>query len=101
MTEKWEPLVLCKLQRGLSAAKLWCEHWNININEGSSQAIYSPRRFRISICVLQLNARNIPFVNEVKYLGVNLVRRMTETPYRKDCSQGPDHIHKNLLPIQQ
>jgi hypothetical protein len=37
--EKYERLILCKLQRGLTAVKSWCERWNIGINEGKSQAM--------------------------------------------------------------
>jgi hypothetical protein len=40
MTEKHERRVFCKLQRGLTAVKSWCERCNININEGKPQAIY-------------------------------------------------------------
>jgi hypothetical protein len=43
-TEKHERRVLCKLQRGLIAVKLWCERWNIKISEGKTQAVYFSRR---------------------------------------------------------
>jgi hypothetical protein len=33
-TEKHERRVLCKLQRGLTAVKSWCERLNIKINKG-------------------------------------------------------------------
>jgi hypothetical protein len=45
-------------------------------NEGKTQAIFS-RRHRMPEDDLQLNGRNIPFVNSAKYLGVIFDRRMT------------------------
>jgi hypothetical protein len=54
----------------------WCQHWNIKINEGKTQAIYFSRRLRLPEDDFQLNGRNIPFVNSVKYLGVTFDRRM-------------------------
>jgi hypothetical protein len=55
-----------KLQRDLSAI----EHWNIKINEDKTQAIYFSHKLRPPEAHLTLNGRNIPFVNNVKYLGV-------------------------------
>jgi hypothetical protein len=63
------------LQRGLTAAKPWCESWNININERKTRAISFPGD------VLQLNGKNILFVKNVKYLGVIFDTRMTWRPY--------------------
>jgi hypothetical protein len=40
LTEKHDSRVLCKLQCGLTAVNSCCEHWNIKINEGETQAIY-------------------------------------------------------------
>jgi hypothetical protein len=34
-----EGYVLRKLQRGLSAIEIWCEHWNIKFYEDKTQAI--------------------------------------------------------------
>jgi hypothetical protein len=45
-TEKHKRRVLCKLQRGLTAVKSWCERWNVRISKGTSQAIYFFRRLR-------------------------------------------------------
>jgi hypothetical protein len=39
--------------------------------------IYFSRRLRVPEDVLQLNGRNIPFVDNVTYLGVTFGRRMT------------------------
>jgi hypothetical protein len=49
----------------------------MKINEGKTQAIYFSKRRRIPGDDLQLNGRNIPFVNSIKYLGVIFDRRMT------------------------
>jgi hypothetical protein len=44
-TEKHERRVLCKLQRGLTAANSWCERWNIKINENKTRLSISPEDF--------------------------------------------------------
>jgi hypothetical protein len=54
-----------------------CEHWNIKINEGETQTVYFSRRHRVPDDILQLNGRDIPFVNNVTYLDVTCDRRMT------------------------
>jgi hypothetical protein len=78
-TEKHERRVPCKLPRGLTAVKPWCERWNIKINEGKIQAIYFSRIRRVpgDVRVLHLKGRDVPFVNNVAYLGVTFDRRMT------------------------
>jgi hypothetical protein len=76
-TEEHERRLFNKFQSGLTAVGSWCQRWNIKINEGRSQAIYFSRRSRMPEDDLQLNGRNIPFVNSVKYLGVTFDRRMT------------------------
>jgi hypothetical protein len=79
-TEKHERRVFNKLHRGLTAVRSWCQRWYIKINEGKkgkTAAIYFSRRRRKPEDDLQLNGRNIPFVNSVKYLRVIFDRRMT------------------------
>jgi hypothetical protein len=51
--------------------------WNIKINEDKTQAIYFSHRNRPPGSLLTLNGRNIPFVNNVKYLGVIFDRKIT------------------------
>jgi hypothetical protein len=51
--------------------------WNIEINERKILAIYVSRRLRVPDDMLQLNGRDIPFVNKVVYLGVPFDRTMT------------------------
>jgi hypothetical protein len=55
----------CKLQRGLTAVKSWCERSTIKINEGKIQAIYFSRRLRVPDFVLKPNGQDVPFVNNV------------------------------------
>jgi hypothetical protein len=64
-------------QRGLSAIETWCERWNIKVNEDKTQATYFPHKLRPPEAHLTLNGRNIPFVNHVKYLGVNFDKKFT------------------------
>jgi hypothetical protein len=67
----------CKLQRGLTAVKFWWERWNINSINGKPRPSISLEDFRVPEDVLQLNGPNIPFVNNLKYLGVIFDLRMT------------------------
>jgi hypothetical protein len=76
-TDRKEVYVLRNLQRGLSAIETWCEHWNININEDKTQAIYFSHLLRPLKTHITLNGRNIPFVNHVKYLDVIFDKRIT------------------------
>jgi hypothetical protein len=50
-----EKHVLCKLQCNHTAMNSLCEHWNVMINEGKTQAISFSRRLRVRENVLQLN----------------------------------------------
>jgi hypothetical protein len=68
--------VVRKLQRGLSSMETCCERWNIKINECKSQGNYFSRSRRSPEFHLTLNGRNIPFVNNVKYLGVSLIKML-------------------------
>jgi hypothetical protein len=87
----------------------WCQCWNIKSNEGKTQAIYFPKRRRMPGDDLQLNGRNIPFVNSVKYLGVIFDRRMrwrlhikktaakaSGTYIRTYCTLKSKHLGANL-----
>jgi hypothetical protein len=59
-----EVYVLRKLQWGISATEMMCEHWNIKINEGKTQAIYFSHKLRSPWA-----SSNIECMNHVKYLG--------------------------------
>jgi hypothetical protein len=76
-TDHKEGYVLRKLQRGLSAIETWSERCNIKINEDTTQAIYFSHRLRPPEVHLTMNGRNIPFVYDVKYLGVIFDKRIT------------------------
>jgi hypothetical protein len=69
-TGRLEGCVLRKQQRGFNAIETWCDHWNIKVNEDTTQAIYFSHRHRSLEAHLTLNGQNIPFVNHVKHLGV-------------------------------
>jgi hypothetical protein len=55
----------------------WSKHWNIEINEDKAQAMYFSHRIRPPESLLTLNGWNIPFVNNVKYLGVIFHKKIT------------------------
>jgi hypothetical protein len=52
------------------------EAWNVKSNEGKTQGIYFSRSRLPPESCLTLNARNIPFVNIAKYLGVIFYRKV-------------------------
>jgi hypothetical protein len=76
-TDRKEGYVLRKLQRGLTSTESWCERWNIKIDEDETRAISSSRGLRPVEARPTLNGRNIPFENQVKYLGVIFDRKIT------------------------
>jgi hypothetical protein len=49
---------------------IWCERWNIKINDEKTTAIYFSHRIRQPGFLLTLNGWDIPFANSVKYLSV-------------------------------
>jgi hypothetical protein len=55
----------------------WCERWNIKINEDKIQGIYFSHSLRPPGPRLTLNGRNIPFVNNIKYVGVIFDKKIT------------------------
>jgi hypothetical protein len=59
----------------------WCGRWNIKINEDKNQAIYYSHRRTPVGTHLTFKGRNIPFVKEVKYLGVIFDSRVTWKKY--------------------
>jgi hypothetical protein len=76
-TDRKEGYVLRNLQRGLTSVGSWCKHWNIRVNEEKTQAIYFSRGNRPPETSLTLKGWNIPFVNNIKYLGVIFDRKIT------------------------
>jgi hypothetical protein len=69
--------VLRKLQRGLNAMEVWCEQWNLKINEDKTRAAYFSKRLTRIVAYLTLKGRTITFVNDVRYLGVTFDRKIT------------------------
>jgi hypothetical protein len=55
----------------------WCEQWNIKTNEDKTRAVYFSTRLRRGEVCPTLKGQIIEFVNNVKYLGVTLDKRMT------------------------
>jgi hypothetical protein len=51
--------------------------WNIKFNEWNTHTIYFAIRLGVPEEVSQLNGRDIPFVNNVTYLGFTFKRRIT------------------------
>jgi hypothetical protein len=76
-TKSKEGYVLRKVQSGLNSMSAWCERLNIKIIEEKTRAIYFSHQRRPLDSLLTLNGRNIPFVNNVKYVGVIFNKRMT------------------------
>jgi hypothetical protein len=79
--DRKESYVLRKLQRGLNAMEAWCERWNIKIKKDKTRAVYFSRRLRLVEAYLTLKGLNIPFVKDVRYLGVIFDRKITWRPH--------------------
>jgi hypothetical protein len=75
-TDRKNSYVLRKFQRGLNTMEVWCEQWNIKI-EDMTRAVYFFKRLRRVEAHLTLKGQDIKFVNDVRYLGVTLDRRIT------------------------
>jgi hypothetical protein len=69
-TERKEGYVLRKLQRGLNSMFEWSKSYNIKINGHKTQGLYFPFPIRPPESLLTTNGRNIPFVNNLKYIRV-------------------------------
>jgi hypothetical protein len=80
-TNRKDSYFLRKLQCGLNAVEAWCECWNIMSNKDKSREVYFSRRLRLVEACLTLKGRNIPFVKDVRYLGVIFDRRITWRPH--------------------
>jgi hypothetical protein len=55
----------------------WCEQWNRKRNEDKTRDVYFSTRLRWGEACLSVKGQIIEFVNNVKYLGVTLDKRMT------------------------
>jgi hypothetical protein len=76
-TDRKEGFILRKLQRGLSSIEAWCERWNFKINEDKTRGIYFSHSRRPPVSRLTFNGKDIPFVNNIKYLGVLFDKKIT------------------------
>jgi hypothetical protein len=72
-----ERYVLRKLQCGLTAIEASCEQWHIKVNEDKDPGHILFSQTWTGWGSLTLKGRNIPFVKEVKYLGVIFDRKVT------------------------
>jgi hypothetical protein len=91
--ERKEGFTIRKLQRGLIAMEEWCERWNIK-KKDKTQAIYFSHGNRPVESQLTLKGRNIPFVNNVKYLGVNFDRKIS---WRHDIERAEAKAFRTFL----
>jgi hypothetical protein len=92
-TDRKEGFTIRKLQHDLTAMEEWCERWIIKINEDKTQAIYFSHSNTPVESHLTLKGRNIPFVNNVKYLGVNFDRKISWRPHIEKIKKRPlEHL---------
>jgi hypothetical protein len=54
----------------------WSKSWNSKMNEDKMEALYFSHRIRPPESLLTPNGRNIPFVNNIKYLCVIFDRKL-------------------------
>jgi hypothetical protein len=70
-----EGYVLRKLSRCFTSMESLCERWKVKINLDQTQDIYFSHGHRPAEAYLTLKWRNIPFVNNVRHLGVILEKK--------------------------
>jgi hypothetical protein len=77
----YEPTVVCDcLQKQLDSLSNYFKSWKIKINPSKTQAIYFTRCFsalRLPSSRIVLDGQEIPWSEEVKYLGIHLDKRLT------------------------
>jgi hypothetical protein len=111
-TDRKEGYIVRKLQRGLDSNVAWCEPWNIKFDEDNTRAIYFSNQKSPSEFLLTLKGRNIPFVNNVKYLGVIFAPALSDSllphqrfnnrnfPHTPQLTNGSKIIHRGLANLQ-
>jgi hypothetical protein len=80
-TDRKEGFTVRKLLRGHTATEAWCGLWNIKINEDKISTIYFSHGNMPVKSQHTLEGPNIPFVNNVKYQGVNFDRKISWRPH--------------------
>jgi len=89
-----------RTQRELCSQK--AERWDMRVNEDKIRGIYFSRRHGPVEAHLTLKRwNNIPFVRDLKYLGVIFDKNYVEVSYSFDRHQGPLNIHQNQPPFEK
>jgi hypothetical protein len=87
-TEHKVGYVLTTFQRGLNSTAVWCERWNIKINEDKTREIYFSHRIRQPDSLLTFTCK------KRKICQCNLLlENYMETTRRNDRSQGLQNNH--------
>lgn len=66
-----------KLQEAVSLIEQWCITWKIKINAPKSQAILFQQRRLPLPARIEIGNEDIPWSNEVRYLGITMDKRLT------------------------
>jgi hypothetical protein len=65
-----------KLQNGINNLEQWTKKWKIEVNQNKSEHITFTTR-NLTCLTVQMNNVALPQVNQVKYIGMHLHRRLT------------------------
>jgi hypothetical protein len=71
------------LQEAVDALEDWFRLWRIDVNPEKSSALLITRRRVVPVGQVQMFGRDIPWKDQVKYLGVILDKRLTFIPHVK------------------
>jgi hypothetical protein len=71
------------LQEAVNALEDWFRLWRIDVNPEKSSALLITRRRVVPVGQIQMFGRDIPWKDQVKYLGVILDKRLTFIPHIK------------------
>jgi hypothetical protein len=82
-TDRKEGFVVRKLQRGLNTMETLCNRWHIKINKCKTHGIYFSYSYPPPESHITLNGQNIPFVNNVNFLGVIFHKKVTWRLHRE------------------
>lgn len=94
--------IIRSLSKALTVYKKYCRTWKLKINEAKTDAIFFTRntcRRRLPKQGLLLNDVEVPWRNNVKYLGVCLDKRLTFKQHISNAILKSEKTYQNLIPI--
>ena len=86
-THQYTRTAYVELQMALDKIQNWCDQWGLKISPSKSASIIFSKCPFISPPQLTVNQQPIPYVDNFKYLGVTLDRKLNFTKHFEDITQ--------------